>query len=94
MATLTIAEVVRAQLGGKAFRIAKCTVGAATDGGMTVTAGSIGLNHIETAFVVPGTVTSLDLADYQLSTTTGKFIDFLVTSADAADIFYIWAIGW
>ena len=90
---LTIAPMIRCSLGGKAFRISKVTIGAVTAGVITVTAGSIDLASIEAAFLLPGTVTSLDLGDYRLSTTSGAYIDAVVTSTDAADIFYICAIG-
>ena len=90
---LTIATIVRTSLGGKAFRICKCTIGAVTAGVLTVTAGSIDLASIEAAFLFPGTVTSMDTGDYRLSSVTGAYIDAVVTSTDVSDIFYICAIG-
>ena len=93
MATLTITHVVRTQLGNKAFRVSKCVIGVLAEGSLTVTAGSLDLNSIEMAFAFPGTVGSLDLADFQLSTTSGQFIDMNVTSGEVNDIFYIWAFG-
>ena len=93
MATLTITDVVRCSLGGKAFRVCKCVVGAEAYGALTVTAGSIDLASIEIAFCVPGTVSGLAVADFQMSTSTGAYVDFNVTTADANDIFYIWAVG-
>lgn len=92
MATLTISEKARGQVGGKAFRAFEITVAAAVAGALTVTANSCGVNKFLHVMVQGATMTSADAGDFFLSTVAGAYIDLNVTSADIGDQFELWAI--
>ena len=94
MATLTITERSRQTIGSRLQIISHIVMGAAAAGAVTVTAASLGLNNIEACQLSPGLETSTVLGDWFLSTTSGKYIDFHMTTADASDSFELMVIGY
>jgi len=91
---LTIVEKSRQTMGGKAFRCFEVTTGTSTAGSLTITAASCGMNYFDHVMVQGATMTSADIGDWFLSTTTGLYMDMNVTSMDASDQFELWAIGY
>lgn len=93
MATLTITERSRASIGNRLRVACGVVVGAGTSGSLTVTAASLGLSHIDSCHLTPGTVTSADINDWHLSTASGAYIDLTLTSADVGDAFELMVVG-
>jgi len=91
---LTIVEKARQAIGNKAFRCFEVTTGTSTAGSLTITAASCGMNYFDHVMVQGATMTSADIGDWFLSTTTGLYMDMNVTSMDASDQFELWAIGY
>lgn len=92
MATLAITEKSRAAIGNRLRVAYGITVGAAATA-LTVTAASLGLNYIDSCLLTPGTVTSADINDWHLSTSSGTYIDITLTSADVGDVFELMVFG-
>ena len=69
---LTISEKTRQTIGGKAFRCFEITTDTSTAGSLTVTAGSCGMNYFDHVMVQGATMTSVDIGDWFLSTTSGQ----------------------
>lgn len=90
---LTIVEKSRGSMGGKAFRCFEVTTDTSTAGSITITAASCGMNYFDHVMVQGATMTSADIGDFFLSTTTGLYADMNVTSLDSGDQFELWAIG-
>ena len=91
---LTITQRSRIAIGNRLQIVAHCVTSTSTAGAMTVTAVSLGLNHIDGCQLSPGKMTSADLGDWFLSTTTGKYVDMNVTSLDANDSFELLVVGY
>jgi len=92
MATLAITEKSRQAIGNRLRVTSEITVGAAATA-LTVTAASLGLSHIDSCLLTPGTVTSADIGDWHLSTASGPYIDITLTSADVGDVFGLMVVG-
>ena len=92
MSILTISEKVRGDIGGKEFRAFEVTV-ASAQAALTVTAASCGMNHFDHVLAQGGAMTSADIGDWFLSTSSGPYIDINVLCADVGDKFELWAIG-
>lgn len=94
MATLTITEKSRQNIGNRLQIIAHCVVAVAATGALTVTAASLGLNNIDGCQLSPGVLVSAALGDFFLSTTSGAYVDMNVTSAAVDDSFDLLVVGY
>ena len=94
MATLTITEKSRQNIGNRLQIIAHVVVGVAATAALTVTAASLGLNNIDACQLSPTVLVSAGLGDFFLSTTSGAYIDMNVASAAVSDSFELMVVGY